>query len=363
MTVRVGVVGTSWWADAMYLPALTNHAHAEVVAVAGRDAGRAAAFAERWSVPAHYTDTDAFFDHDLDAVVIASANDSHHPLSMQAISRGLHVLCEKPLGLDASQAREMEAAAADAGVTTLVPFTYRYMPIFRWVKELTESGYVGTPHHLGMRYFTGFARDGEYLWRFDRAEAGSGVIGDLGSHWLAIALWLLGEPVSISATSNAFIPRGPRPDGEPYEPGEDWAVMTVCFESGARAVLQVSAVCIEPGEFGQTHHLDLHGTDGTIYAHSDWVSTQEVRGCRVGDRTPAAPLPIPDHIWADAPRDDVGSTYRHVFRSGQHMIGDFVDAVRSGSTCSPDFAFGRRVQEVCDAAVASAAAGGTSVSL
>lgn len=363
MSVRVGMVSTSWWADAMYLPALTNHPDVEVVAVAGRNAERAAAFAERWSIPAHFTDSDEFFAADLDAVVIASANDSHHPLTMQAIERGVHVLCEKPLGLTTDEAREMEQAAADAGLVTLVPFTYRYMPIFRWVKELLDTGYVGTPRHLNMRYFTGYARDGEYLWRFDRGEAGSGVIGDLGSHWVAIAMWLLGEPVAVSAIANAFVDRGPRPDGAPYEQGEDWATMTVRFASGAYAMLQVSAVCVEPGEFGQTHALDLHGTDGTLYAHSDWVSVQEVRGAKAGDATPAAVLPIPDHVWAGAPRDVVGDTYRHVFRSGHHMIGDFVDAVRDGTRCEPDFAVGRRVQEVCDAAVASAAADGASVAL
>ncbi|MEM7337268.1 MAG: Gfo/Idh/MocA family oxidoreductase [Actinomycetota bacterium] len=357
------MVSTSWWADAMYLPALTNHPDADVVAVAGRNPERAAAFADRWSIPAHYTDTDSFFDHDLDAVVIASANDSHHPLTLQALRRGLHVLCEKPLGLTTAEAREMEAAATDAGVATLVPFTYRYMPMFRWVKELVDTGHVGTPHHLNMRYFTGYARNGEYLWRFDRGEAGSGVIGDLGSHWVAIAMWLLGEPVAVNTVSTAFVPRGPRPDGVAYEPGEDWAVMTVRFESGAHAVLQVSAVCPEPGDFGQTHALDVHGTDGSLYAMSDWVSTQEVRGSKAADTAPASVLPIPEHIWGGAPRDVVGDTYRHVFRSGGHMIGNFIDAARDGSRCEPDFSFGRRVQEVCDAAVASAASGGGMVSV
>ena len=76
---------------------------------------------------------------------------------------------------------------------TLVPFTYSFMPTARYLKELIDGGYLGAPYHLNMRYYTGFARDGDYLWRFDRKIAGSGIIGDLGSHFLYIAEWLYGD--------------------------------------------------------------------------------------------------------------------------------------------------------------------------
>ena len=104
---RVGVVGTSWWADAMYLPALRALETVDVVAALGRDAGRAQAFADRWEIGGAHTEPDRFFATPMDAVLIASANDSHHPLTLQAIERGLDVLCEKPLGLSVDQAQEM----------------------------------------------------------------------------------------------------------------------------------------------------------------------------------------------------------------------------------------------------------------
>ncbi|MEM9204410.1 MAG: Gfo/Idh/MocA family oxidoreductase, partial [Actinomycetota bacterium] len=81
---RIGVVGTSWWADSMYLPALRGLDHVEVAAVLGRNPDRAAAFAQTWEIPGVFTDADAFFEQPVDAVIIASANDSHHPLSMRA---------------------------------------------------------------------------------------------------------------------------------------------------------------------------------------------------------------------------------------------------------------------------------------
>jgi len=361
VTLRVGIVGTSWWSDAMYLPALQGLDDVDVSAVLGRDAQRTEAFAQRWDISAFHTQPEAFFDHQLDAVIIASANDSHHRLTLDALDAGLHVLCEKPLGLSVAEATEMTVAAEAAGVVTLVPFTYRYMPVNRWVKQLLDDGYLGTPYHLGLRYFTGFARDGEYAWRFDRSEAGSGVIGDIGSHWLYLARWMFGEVQAVNCRSTSFIARDERPDQRPYERGEDSAVMTLEFVSGAYATLQVSAVCWEGTAFGQTHELDAHGSDGTIYATCDWENRQQVRGVRAGEPGPARDLPIPDRIWGAARRDTVHNTYRDVFRQSGAMIGDFVNAIRTGEPTGPDFRDGLRIQQLCEAALNSAAAGGARI--
>ena len=361
--IRIGIVGTSWWADSMYLPALRRLDGVEVPAVLGRNPDRTSVFAQEWEIPAAFTDTAAFFEQPLDAVVIASANDSHHPLSIQAIERGLDVLCEKPLGLDVAQAQEMTRAATAAGAITLVPFTYRYMPVNQYLKRLIDEGYLGEAFHLGLRYFTGFARGGEYAWRFDRSEAGSGVIGDIGSHFLHLARWFFGEVSSVGCLSRSFIERADRPDGRPYERGEDSALITLEFTSGAYATVQASAVCHEPTPFGQLHEFDAHGSDGTLHAVCDWDTVQSVRGVKVGESGPAAELPIPDDIWNGARHDTVHDTYRDIFRGSGAMIGDFVDAVRTRRPCDPDFAEGLRVQQLCDAAVESAAAGGVRLSV
>ncbi len=358
MSVRVGVVGTSWWADAMYLPALRALDNVTVVGVAGRDQQRTADFATRWEIAQAFTDADQLMDQDLDAVLILAGNEAHYRLTMAALERGLDVLCEKPLGRSTSEATEMAALAAATNTITMVPFTYRYMPIFQHVKQLIDDGYLGEPRHLGLRYFTGFAREGEYAWRFDNSEAGSGVIGDLGSHWLYLARWMFGEIVALGATSSRFVPRADRPDGRPYERGEDSAVLTARFESGAYATLQVSAVCWEGSGFGQTHQLDAHGRDGTLYASCDWQTVQEVKGLKAGDSGPPKTLPIPDSIWGNARRDTVHNTYRDVFRQEGAMVGDFVRSVQSRRPCTPNFDDGLRVQQLCDVAVQSAGSDG-----
>lgn len=356
-TIRIGLVGTSWWAESMYLPALAAHPHGRITALCGRNADRAREVADRWKISEVYDDPSAMYDH-VDAVIVASSNASHHPLALAALQRGRHVLCEKPLGLSGAEADELATAAAAAGVVTMTPFTYRFMPMMVEMQHRVSSGYVGSPYHMAARYYTGFARDGEYSWRFDRAEAGSGVLGDLGSHWIDLAIFLLGPITHVGAVTSSAVPRAARPDGASYDTCEDVAMMTVRFASGAIGQLIVSAVAWEATAFGQTHHVEVHGSDGTLYAYSDWDSVQEVRGLRNGERGPARPLDRTPSIWSGLRTDTVHNTYRDVFRTTDAMARGWVTAIAEGRQCQPDLAHGALVQRITDAAVRSAQSDG-----
>ncbi|MGA0895084.1 MAG: Gfo/Idh/MocA family protein [Ilumatobacteraceae bacterium] len=360
--IRIGLVGTSWWAESMYLPALATHPHGRITALCGRNADRAREVAGRWNISTVYDDAASMYD-DVDAVIVASSNASHHPLALAALQRGKHVLCEKPLGLSGAEADELASAASAAGVVTMTPFTYRFMPMMVEMQHRVSSGFVGSPYHMAARYYTGFARDGEYSWRFDRAEAGSGVLGDLGSHWIDLAIFLLGPITHVGAVTNSAVPRAARPDGTPYDTCEDVAMMTVRFASGAIGQLIVSAVAWEATAFGQTHHVEVHGSDGTLYAYSDWDSVQEVRGLRNGERGPAQPLDRTPSIWSGLRTDTVHNTYRDVFRTTDAMSRGWVTAIAEGRPCQPDLAHGALVQRITDAAVRSAQAAGALVSV
>src|SRR4030095_3445043 len=150
--IKIGIVGTSWWTDSMYMPALTTHPNADVRAVVGRNLDHTREVAEQWKGPNAYASmADLLAKETLDAVIIASSNKHHYPLAMTAIEHGLHVLCEKPLAMNYTEAIRMTEAAQKAGVKTMVSFTYRYMPTARYLKELLEQGYIGQPYHLNMR--------------------------------------------------------------------------------------------------------------------------------------------------------------------------------------------------------------------
>jgi predicted dehydrogenase len=356
--VRIGVVGTSWWADAMYLPALAKHPLADVRGVVGgRRPGHTREFAARWGIPAAYDSlSDMLAAGSLDALLVLTPNSNHFESVMAGLERGLHILCEKPLALSAGQARQMAEAAERAGVITMVPFTYRFMPLNRYVRELVDEGYIGRPHHLNMRYFTGYGRSGEYAWRFDAGEAGSGVSGDLGAHWAYLARWFYGEVDAVTAVFTHLVPRAPRPDGAPFEAADDSAMILLEFASGATGSLQVTSLAYEPGPFGQRHDMDLHGSAGTLHTTCDWVRTQRVDGCRAGDPE-MHELPIPDRIFGNARRDTVHDTYRDTFREQDNMTRGFVTAIANGEPASPDFRDGLAVQRVLDAATRSAREG------
>ncbi|MEO0565053.1 MAG: Gfo/Idh/MocA family oxidoreductase, partial [Chloroflexota bacterium] len=336
--VSVGVIGTSWWADAMYLPALDAHPNVTVTAFCGRNRERAQQMAERWNVTGVYTDYQEMIEQaDLDAVIIATVNNTHYPMSMAALDAGLHVLCEKPLALNAADAAVMRDRAEAAGVVHAVPFTYRFMPTARYVKSLIEDGYIGTPYHLNMRYYTGYAREGDYAWRFDTEIAGSGVLGDIASHFIYLAEWLYGEIATVLCQLGHIVERPPtRPNGEPYAVGDDMAMVTLGFANGAYGLVHATAVCYEDTPFGQTHHMEFHGSGGTLYSFTDWDTVQEVRGARVGEGM-LHDLPMPEKIWGDARRDTVHNTYRDIFRQEGFMIRGFIDNILTGTPADPSF--------------------------
>ena len=135
--VRVGIIGTSWWAEAMYLPSLESHPSAEVVAVCGRNRERGEEIAEKYGISHVFTDyRELIKKADLDAVVVATPDDLHFPMTMNALAAGLHVLCEKPLASNSDQAEKMYEKAQATRVKHMVLFTWRWQPHFQYLKQL-----------------------------------------------------------------------------------------------------------------------------------------------------------------------------------------------------------------------------------
>ena len=361
-TVRVGVVNTGWWADAMYLPALTAHSQVAVTAVCGRNPEKAAAFAQSWGVPNWFVDYDEMIASGVcDAVVVASHTQFHHEHTMKAVAAGLHVLCEKPMAVSVAQAAEMAAAAEEAGVQTLIPFTYRILPHARYIKELIDTGYIGTPYHLNIRYFHAFGRNSGYGWGWDADKVGAGDLANLASHPIYLALWYFGDVESISAELNSTIDRGQlNPSGEPFTAADDNGVLILRFKSGAMGTIHYSSLSHETSGFEQQHFMDFAGSNGTLYHTNDWAEKQETLAAQVGGGT-MAPLELPDEVWGHAHITNVHESYKAVFRRDGYMVGEFVDSILGNpirsKTPLPTFKDGLAVQKVIAAAVLSSAEG------
>ncbi|MGI9624533.1 MAG: Gfo/Idh/MocA family protein, partial [Acidimicrobiales bacterium] len=251
-------------------------------------------------------------------------------------------------------ADEMAARAAASDIAALVPFTYQHMPMFAETKTLIDNGFLGNPHHLNLRYFAEYGLDPRYVWRFDKELAGSGVTGDLGSHCLFYAEWLFGPIVQISAVTGTFVERDPRPDGTDYEQVEDSVLMTARYQNGALGTIQACSVSWEGTPFGQTHHIDVHGSDGTVYAFSDWDTIQEIKTVKTGESGPALEYEWRSR-WPDVRTDTVHNTYRDVFRETDVMARRWLNDIAEGKASTPNLSAGARVQHLVEAVLTSAA--------
>lgn len=347
--VRVGIVGTSWWADWLYLPSLKNYPHADMVAICGRNRDRAEEMATKYEIPRAFTDYRAMIEQaKLDAVIISTPDDLHYEMVMCALEAGLHVLCEKPLALNAADARAMYEKANSTGLKQMTFFTYRWMPQYQYVHELVEQGILGRCFQAEFRFRGSFGRDGKYNWRFDRQRA-NGNLADFGSHMIDLARWYLGDITRVWAHLNTFVSRDGE-DGAMHDPANDSAQLVLEFASGASAHIVVSVVA-RPTKGQMQQQVGLYGELGSLEA--DIQIDREIRVVRHAEPE-AQSLVIPDRIWGEADHNDC---FDVLFKNstGARL---FIDCVIEDRTASPDFYDGWRVQQVIDAALASDQSGG-----
>ncbi|NTU63422.1 MAG: Gfo/Idh/MocA family oxidoreductase, partial [Chloroflexi bacterium] len=192
------------------------------------------------------------------------------------------------------------------------------------------------------RFLSGYGRDGQYGWRFDR-QRGNGIWADLGAHEIDRARWLVGDIARVSAHLATYVNRS-GPEGQPLDPANDSAVVLLEFVNGAQGVIQVSAVAHSGGS-GQ--HVTLYGEGGTLDAGYTFPGTA-LQGAR-HDQEQFEPLAVPDSFWGPVDRSDPWNVF------DKQSVGDrlFIDAILEDRPVSPNFYDGWKVQQVIDAAIES----------
>jgi predicted dehydrogenase len=352
-SVRMGMVGTSWYADSLHLPSLTSHPHASVTAICGRNQERAGELARKYGIPHVFRDYRALFDAGVvDAVVIAVPDDLHHPMTLAAIDAGLHVICEKPLALNAGEAREMALKADAAGVKHMTFFTLRWFQHTQFVKELVDAGRVGSSTYCQISYVHGNGRDPSYRWRLD-GERANGILGDLGSHLIDLARWLNGDIVRVAAHLANYVQRY-HEDGRPVVPTNDAALLAVEFANGSQGMIHTSAVACTGGR-GLEQHIVLYGDKGTVEADFRFGNFGGGSSAQMAVRAAHAPdgafadLAIPAHIWGDVPPDQNTEVFNRMPAGDRY----FVECILDDRPVTPSLWDGVAVQEVIDAAIAS----------
>jgi predicted dehydrogenase len=314
----------------------------------------AAAAARNFGFEESHTDWKAIVEReDIDIVDIVTPNDSHAEIAVAAADHGKHVLCEKPLALDASSAERMRQHAERAGVVNMVGFNYRHTPAIAYAQQLIAQGKLGTPYHLRINYLQDWGLSGAFVWRFERKRAGSGAIGDIGSHAIDCAEYLLGPIRRVLGRLATFTPERPVPGGSGQVGTvdvDDAASFLADFESGATGVF----VATRHALFRKNQlAFELDAARGAL--RFNWDARDEIEVGLIDDpelvggfrRVSLGPS-HPDPWW---PIAGMGSGY---LETTANQIRDFVEAIVTGGVAHPTFAEGARVQQVVDAVIASA---------
>jgi predicted dehydrogenase len=333
-------------------------------AACGRDAAKTRAFAATWGYASTETDWRKLIARpDIDLIDIAAPNNVHAEIAMAAAKAGKMILCEKPLAMNAAEARTMTQAVEKAGVPNMVWYNYRRVPAVTLAKQLIDEGRLGKIFHYRAKFLQDWTisadvpQGGAGTWRLDAAIAGSGVTGDLLAHCIDTALWLNGGIASVTAMTETFVKqRKDAGSGKLRKVGiDDASAFLARFRNGSLATFEAT-------RYARGHKalytFEINGEHGSIFwdlhdlhrlqwfDHRDQGSLRGWRSIHVSD----GDQPYMKAWWV--PGLQIG--YEHSFI---HQIADFVLGLQAGRPAAPTFRDGLATDLVTDAVLQSARSG------
>ncbi len=354
--LQVGIAGAGIGVN--YTEAFQRLPGVEVVALCATSVERAGPAAKRLGIDRVFTSFDEMLSQcSLDIVAVATPNDLHHGMTLAALDAGAHVLCDKPLAMNAAQALEMLESAERRGLRHVIPFWWRFLPAVDHAHTLLADGSFGEPNFAYVRYLNCGWGDpyGPMRWQFDGRRSGTGALANIGSHAIHVLQWLAGDLARVCAHTSINVPERRWPDGTvAYPDVEDTVAFVAELDNGAPVSFLASSVAYETRS---AFSVGLHCSEGsvTVTAESHWpdAAAGRLTVMRRGDEGPrqvdVPPLPAAAGLPAGLLPQDVAYTA---------IAAELVAAIREGRPAAPGFEDGLRVQEVIEAASASTASGG-----
>ena len=331
----------------------------------GRDPSAVKEAADRYGWAESATDWRSIIEHDdIDIVDICTPGHLHHDIALAALEAGKHVLVEKPLANSLAEAEAMVAAADAAerrGVLSMVGFNYRRVPALALARELIAAGRIGDVRQVRAAYLQDWLADASapMTWRLRRETAGSGALGDLGSHVVDQVQTLLGSPVtSASGNLHTFVTSREGEAGPEPVTVDDAAWATLGTASGAVASVEASRMAT-----GRKNGLtvEVYGTAGSLSFDLERLNElcvqDELGGPLAGQRRVLVTEESHPYLSAWWPPGHILG-WDHTFTS---QAADFLTAIATGTPPSPSFADGLAVQRVLAAIEQSAAGSGARV--
>jgi len=372
--IKTALIG-SGFVGPLHVEAVRRLGYVDVVALAASNKQSAERKASQLHIEKAYGSVEELLaDSSIDAVHICTPNYLHFPHVMSALEHGKHVICDKPLGLAAIEARQMSDAARKAGLVNAVTFNYRFNPLVQQARVMTARGDLGNVRYVHGQYLQDWLLfDTDFSWRLEPEKGGAtSAIGDIGSHWCDTAMFITGLRITrVLASLTTAIPVRKRPRGsrEAFATGpsgqvEDYVVTSddlgtvlVEFQGGARGVFSVGQVCA-----GHKNDLriEVNGSRASLAWEQErpnemWVGRRDVPNAAIvrdpGLLDPSvrryAHLPGGHNEgWADAFRNLMENIYSFIAEGG--------DPNGSPDKISfPTFEDGYRINRIVDAIVES----------
>jgi len=348
-SLRVGVIGLGYGGE-MALKGYSLLADVEIVALAGLEEDRLQTFGATYNVPnLYHYHHELLSRDDLDAVSVCVPNYLHAPIAIEALKRGLHVLCEKPLARTSREAEAMVDAATEADRVLQVVFNHRMRGDVQVLKRYIDEGKLGKIYYAKAYWMRRRGIPGAGTWFVSKEKAGGGPLIDLGVHALDMALYLLGEPEVLTVSASTYDElaksgKGIDPkarksgSGNVYEV-EDLATAFLRLAGGSTLLLEASWATNSSA--GDDFGIILYGSDG------------------------GAEIQVKNYNWLDALDiyTDVANVpatiHPQLYKGDGHItvVREFVDIIKGGNWLQYNGNEGLQRVRVIDACYASAAQG------
>ena len=350
--VRIGIIGAGGVSDYHHVPAIRLDPRAELVAICDTSRELLEKRRTAWGVDKVTTDPEAIcHDPNVDAVIIATPNDTHRPIAVAAAQASKHIMCEKPLGLNAAQVRDMYHAARDAGVVHMTAFTYRFAPSMRYMKHLVNSGALGQPRHFRSQRFLDWPET-SWGWRQYQSRAGAGDLFDMTIHRIDFAMNLLGPIKSVCGAVARFAQRTTTVDGQACPPSDvdDWSSILGEFESGATGVWEGTTLAKGYGRKGFGHEwAEINGSEGSAVYQLHQPNTILIG--KTGQDLSPVDVPAEFLSPTGSPRIPSEGEPATVFR--YDLMWEFVSAIVERRQAVPSFYHGLTAQIIADSVLQS----------
>jgi predicted dehydrogenase len=327
--------------------------HPALIAIAERNETLARMMAARYGWREIVADWHSLISRsDIDLFVNAGPNELHGEPSIAAAQSGKHVFCEKPLARSGEEAFSIFKGIETTGVKHMCAFMYRFVPALRLARQMIAAGDIGKVRHFRSTFLLNMLEPGAGLsWRFDRDNAGAGALGDLGSHYIDQARYLVGEVTEVTALSKTWTTD---PAGEIKNVNDDWFGAVAFLENDATAVFEA---CRVDAPHALTGRIEIDGTEGSLRFEVERLNELEHRVPGHGPRT----------LMALRPGHPFNDFFLPVGLQGSHPVGwrdcfafqiyEMVSAIVQQREISPEAATlrdGYRVAEIVDAIARSA---------